>query len=200
MTTSFDGSFRTNSPVRLNREVLKMLGGANFFCGWGAHYKPDRANRFRLHHLHGEVTKISTVRTSMNQYLSGITWIKNHVIHGPHRIYKDLNARCGYCGTCSACYWTGRDTWIEKFLLEDLAVIGLALSRQDYFLRYLLLQRQKIHNFKPELSRRLVISYPNSELSALDSAQDAELLALMGAEIVSVCDYRCIWENDVFYN
>jgi hypothetical protein len=202
LTTNFDSNFEKSLPTKPKRIKIEGFKSNKRIWGWNMKYvfREPRSTKAELsiHHIHGDINFVSTILTSANHYASAISWVKANVINGRKNVFKALSSRCGYCQNCVSCYWPGRGTWLEIVLLGNLLTLGLALGRQEHFLRYLLMQRSKIKTKFPTKVGDYFITSVSKDVRDDRDRADLELFKALGSQVIILCNYDCIWESEVF--
>ena len=197
LTTNFDGLFEQYCGITPNKENFKSLDskivgpgkyGSHFAYPWNKYFskvslkKPD--DGFAIWHIHGTVAEPRSVQFGSNQYVGMCARAKDTFQNEKGQMSKSDEE------------WYGDNTWLDLFYNKNLVVIGLGLSTDESFLRWLFLGRSRhLTNFANKCSRE------EKHSLYLTTADNPVLLAqrlfleICGFEIVELSSYKELYED-----
>jgi len=134
LTTNFDKNLSNASG---NVKFIKLPKGKKGFTHhypWECYYSSDELSDilkgFAIWNIHGSIQYKNSIKLGLNDYMGMV-----------HRA-KELNSN-GLFRIGSEKRWVGAKTWLNVFFNKSLFIFGLALSREEIFLRWLLVERVK---------------------------------------------------------
>lgn len=113
---------------------------------WNIYFRKDLLNsdatkNFAIWHINGIVDNKNTIRLGQNDYVKMLTNARSYLskLTGPMLDNPS---------------WKGYNTWLRIFMKSRLCIFGLGLGRDEVFLRWLLLERQRFYKKNPALAKR----------------------------------------------
>ena len=90
--------------------------------------------------------------------------------------------------------WRGSGTWLEVFFCCPLMIVGFSFGKDENFLRWLILERARLHKLVPSWRK-------NGWFVAKKSSENDHrrpFFEKLGIKFVIVSDHEEIYENDVW--
>jgi len=115
---------------------------------WHSYYSDrtvhDASREFAIWHIHGVHHYPRSLRLGLTDYIA-MTGRARDWLHrstgNPFNQYDRYQK------------WQGRGSWLEAFLMRPFIIVGLALDSSEVGLRWLLIERKKLHRSNPELAQ-----------------------------------------------
>lgn len=115
---------------------------------WHCYYSnknvADAMQQFAIWHIHGVHHYPRSLRLGLTDYIA-MTDRAREWLHrskgNPFNQYSKYDE------------WCGRGSWLEIFLMKPLVIVGLAMEPSEVGLRWLLIERRKLHRKRPELAQ-----------------------------------------------
>ena len=115
---------------------------------WYSHYSAEKVQDalqdFAIWHIHGIHHYPRSLRLGLTDYIA-MTDRAREWLHrstgNPFNQYDQYHK------------WRGRGSWLEVFLMKPLIIVGLALESSEVGLRWLLIEREKLHRRRPSLAQ-----------------------------------------------
>lgn len=141
LTTNFDTTLSDACGAKLEH-AKKGSEGAPFsrFYPWSSRYEvPGQPidkprNSFAIWHINGMSEYLSSVRLGLSHYMGSVQQARTWMHRGDDRLFANEHA---------IDRWKGWNTWLDAFFANDLLIFGLGLSRDEVFLRWLLIERAR---------------------------------------------------------
>lgn len=141
LTTNFDTTLSDACRAKLVH-AKKGSGGAQFnrYYPWSSRFEvlgepiDKPRNSFAIWHVNGMSRYVVSVRLGLSDYMGSAHQARRWMRRGDDPLFLSGDA---------IDRWTGRNTWLDAFFANDLLIFGLGLSRDEVFLRWLLIERAK---------------------------------------------------------
>lgn len=197
LTTNFDTTLSKACSAELVHATKgrKGWGGARFthYYPWSSRYEvPGQPidkprNSFAIWHVHGMSRYLSSVRLGLSHYMGSVHQARNWIHRGSDRLFADKEA---------INRWKGRNTWLDAFFANDLLIFGFGLSRDEVFLRWLLIERARYcRKFGIQNRKSWYVWAKGKE----DQDPDRDFfLKHVGVEVVGVNDFDDIYSSQVW--
>ena len=196
MTTNFDNLFEKYSG--LDKQNMKSLDqsvvgsgkySAHFAYQWNKYFsdntltKPDE--KFAIWHIHGTIYDSRSIQLGTNQYVGMLD-----------RARFAIRGKKGAALSKSKEEWFADNTWLDLMYNRPLVVIGLGVSTDEIFLRWLLLGRNRhLTDFSNKVDRDEKHSlYLSSSEHPVPYAQRL-FLETCGFEIIELSTDKELYED-----
>ena len=197
LTTNFDTTLSDACGAELAhaKKGTKGWGGAPFtyYYPWSSRYEiPSRRigrprNSFAIWHVNGMSRYLNSVRLGLSHYMGSVQQARTWMHRGDDRLFaSEEKIDC----------WTGRNTWLDAFFANDLLIFGLGLSRDEVFLRWLLIERAKYG--KRFESKKRKAWYVCTKKEEAGNSDRNFFLKHVGVEIVGVNSFDEIYSSQVW--
>lgn len=141
LTTNFDTTLSDACGAKLVHPK-QGSGGAQFsrFYPWSSRFEvfdqpiDKPRNSFAIWHVNGMSRYVESVRLGISDYMGSAHQARRWMQRGDNPLFAKRNA---------IDRWKGRNTWLDAFFANDLLIFGLGLSRDEVFLRWLLIERAR---------------------------------------------------------
>lgn len=141
LTTNFDTTLSDACRAKLVH-AKKGSGGAQFnrYYPWSSRFEvlgqpiDKPRNSFAIWHVNGMSEYVYSVRLGLSDYMGSAHQARRWMHRGDDHLFLSGDA---------IDRWKGRNTWLDAFFANDLLIFGLGLSRDEVFLRWLLIERAK---------------------------------------------------------
>lgn len=141
LTTNFDTTLSKACSAKLVH-AKKDSGGAQFsrYYPWSSRFEvldlpiEKPRNSFAIWHVNGMSKYVVSVRLGLSHYMGSAHQARRWMHRGDDRLFLSGDA---------INRWKGRNTWLDAFFANDLLIFGLGLSRDEVFLRWLLIERAR---------------------------------------------------------
>jgi hypothetical protein len=134
LTTNFDENLSNAVGKTKFQRLTRGLKGFTHHYPWECYYSSDvlsdTLDGFAIWNIHGSIHYKKSIKLGLNDYMGMVHRAKNFISNGLFRIGSEKR-------------WVGAKTWMNIFFNKSLFIFGLALSREEIFLRWLLAERCK---------------------------------------------------------
>lgn len=205
LTTNFDLLFelsdqkivdyiKRNVTTNLNNKKLfrplrakKNRGGFAHQYPWHCYYShkkiKDIHQEFGIWHIHGIAEYHASIRLGLMDYMKLVSkadvWL--HKSNGnPFHKRVEIDK------------WVGKNSWLDIFLNNHLLLIGISLESNETFLRWLILEREKL--FKKHKALRKKTWYVLNNKREKLSLGKRLFFEKLNIEIIEAKDDKQIWE------
>ena len=176
-------------------ENLSQAVNAKYYAGkgftdwypWSSYFSnreiADPRRSFAIWHAHGMTRYARSIRLGLTHYMGAIQRARPWVYSG-EKALRPL-AKRGEDG------WQGQNTWLDIAFRCPLMIVGFGFNKDESFLRWLFLERARLHKINPDWKTKAWF---------LDTPQNGSLhrkpfFEGLGMEYVSVPAYSEIYEN-----
>lgn len=189
LTTNFDH----NLEQGFRRRVLRDKVGFSYYYPWNVCYRPPSLSSpldgFGVWHINGMAKYIDSIRLGLTDYISLAS-----------RVRKNIHCTDSYddFGLLNQDDWKFSETWLNIFFHKSLCIFGLELNENEYFLRWLLIERNKYYKKYPQLKKKGWYVY--CDIKGIPEGKKW-FLEKNGISLVALSDYKEIYEDllDVKY-
>lgn len=185
--------------VNFDENLSKAVGARFFRRGehfthyypWSSYFS-DREigaprTSFAIWHAHGMMRYRTSIRLGLTHYMGSVQrarpWVYN-------RNGLRANAKI------SESSWLGSYTWLEVLFFCPLVLLGFGFGRDENFLRWLFLERARLHKLRPNWKASTWFV----DTDAPVRKHQRPFLAGLGMEVVTVPRYADIYENRAWLN
>lgn len=190
LTTNFD----ENIDNGLRRRILgNREKGFTDFYPWNVYFSDRELSSpidgFGIWHINGMLSYKRSIRLSLSEYLRLSARVRAFLHKEKGTDSFDLiNQNC----------WKGGNTWLHIIFNKSLCIFGLALERDEIFLRWLLIERARFFKTHPEYKKKgWYVCCKDDE----ENIKGKEFyLKYVGFELVKLDDYKSIYEDLVEYS
>lgn len=182
ITVNFDENLSKAMDARFFRR------GEHFshYYPWSSYFS-DREiggprSSFAIWHAHGMMRYKTSIRLGLTHYMGSVQRARQWV-------YRQNGLRANAKSSTSP--WRGSDTWLEVLFFCPLVLLGFGFGKDENFLRWLFLERARLHKLRPNWSVKTWFV----EIGATDRKHRRPFLEGLGMEVVTVPQYVHIYEN-----
>jgi len=191
---------RNSAPiitVNFDENLSKSIG-AEYFLGerftdyypWSSYFADrrigDPRQSFAIWHAHGMMRYSRSIRLGLTHYMGAVQRARSWVYHGKESL-RALSSRDDE-------EWQGGSTWLDILFFSPLMIFGFGFNKDETFLRWLFLERARLHKFNPLWKAKTwFLDTPKS-----GSLHRKPFFEGLGMEYVSVPSYSDIYENPVW--
>ncbi|RIJ20547.1 hypothetical protein D1224_15670 [Henriciella barbarensis] len=137
---------------------------------------------FAVWHPHGFIRYKQSIRLGLVDYMGSVSRIESWI--------KNRRALHNYVEGKSET-WPGQRSWLEAFFFNPMAVIGFGFHKDETFMRWLFLERARLHRKYPDIKRPLWYVARDSERLR----HRFPFLKALGMAVVRVGSHRDIYES-----
>ena len=148
VTVNFDENLSRSIGANFHRG--NRGNGSKGFTDWypWSSYFSDREinaprNSFAIWHAHGMVRYERSIQLGLTHYMRSLRRADSFV-------YGRENSLRGFFENGNE-IWRGHNTWLDIMFFCPLLVFGFGCNRDESFLRWLFLQRARLHKSRPEM-------------------------------------------------
>jgi hypothetical protein len=143
-------NFDENLSQSLNTRFFRQCGspeGPRFtdFYPWRSYFGvaeiTDPAKAFGIWHAHGMMRYSRSVRLGLTHYMGSVHRARSWIYRTDRSLIRFLHGK--------SISWDGMHTWLQPFFFSDIAIIGFSFKRDETFLRWLFLERARLHKRFP---------------------------------------------------
>lgn len=182
-------NFDHNLSNAIGADYFSQREGFTYYYPWTSYFSDKRIasakDDFAIWHAHGMVRHPRSIRLGLTHYMGAVQRARA-MIYGKegglwHRAKNRKSMR----------EWSGRDSWLHPFFFSPLLILGAGLGRDEVFIRWLLLERERFFA-RADASVRKKTWYVGA---ARDGGSGKAFLDALGVKAVRVSDYRQIYDN-----
>lgn len=137
---------------------------------------------FGIWHINGMVLYKRSIRLGLSEYMKQVVKA-NSLIHKGFSI-DNFNGK-------NTDNWNGMNTWLHIFFNKNLFIFGLALGKDEVFLRWLLIQREKYFKKFPERVKKSWFVCIKDEIKNSNKV----FLENLNFKIITLDSYQEIYEK-----
>ncbi|PQA75147.1 hypothetical protein [Brucella oryzae] len=184
LTVNFDENLSASIGAKLYRAEQKFTD----YYPWGSYFSGEQIrsprHEFAIWHPHGMMKYSRSIRLGLTHYMGSVqrarTWV-----------YGNEGLRAS--AKSGAQQWRGSNTWLDIFFFSPILMLGFRFGKDENFLRWLFLERARIHKLVPEWSAR---SWYIDVRNKGGTPSRRPFFEGLGITYLSVDDYRDIYESD----
>ncbi|WP_097175951.1 hypothetical protein [Stappia indica] len=182
ITVNFDENLSQAVEARFFRRGESFTHYYPWSCYFSDREIGNPRSSFAIWHAHGMMRYKTSIRLGLTHYMGSVqrarSWVYNR---------KGLR----YSAKISENAWPGSDTWLEVLFFCPLVLIGFGFGKDENFLRWLFLERARLHKLRPDWTTKTWFVDVNST----DRQHRRLFLEKLGIEVVTVPQYIDIYEN-----
>lgn len=156
------------------------------FYPWSSYFSDrevrDPRKSFAIWHAHGMMRYKRSIRLGLTHYMGCVQRARPWV-YG--RKGLRANARNSFAS------WRGADSWLEVLFFCPLILIGFGFGKDETFLRWLFLERARLHKLRPDWQTPTWFV----DTQTTRHARRRLFLKGLGMDVVTVPHYAAIYEN-----
>jgi hypothetical protein len=182
-------NFDENLSRSIGAQCFGPASGFTDYYPWRSYFSDSEINdpksNFAIWHAHGMMRYARSIRLGLTHYMGSVQRARP-LVYGKGglraRAKSDTEPR------------PGPGTWLEVFFLCPLLVVGFGCGKDETFLRWLFLERARLHKLVPSWRR-------NTWFVAKKSSENDHrkpFFEKLGIEFVIVSDYEEIYENQMW--
>lgn len=138
-------NFDENLSRSIDASFYRSKGTFTDFYPWRSYFS-DReivnpGSSFAIWHAHGMMRYPRSIRLGLTHYMGSVQRARSWVFNsgGLRGVVKKAGTQ-----------WSGSDTWLEVLFFSPLLIIGFTFGKDETFLRWLFLERARLHKIAPE--------------------------------------------------
>lgn len=174
-------------PLHINKPKKGRPKGFTPFYPWHSYYSNQQIinpnKQFAIWHIHGFCDYSSSIRLGLSDYMGAVGKARQWLLKStgnPSNKRDELQK------------WVGKNSWLDVFLNNNIAIIGLSLEVQESFLRWLLIEREKLYKKHPDLRKKTWFIHNKN-----DKMKDGKKLFFkkLNIQVISAASYKQIYEG-----
>ncbi|MGN6304193.1 MAG: hypothetical protein ACTHNH_05215 [Mesorhizobium sp.] len=182
LTVNFD----ENLSNSIGAQFFRQREGFTDYYPWSCYFS-DRAienphSNFAIWHAHGMVRYARSIRLGLTHYMGSVqrarTWVYNR--NGLRASAKSREDS-----------WQGSDSWLQVLFFCPLLILGFGFGKDENFLRWLFLERARLHKIMPAWRARTWFV----DTGATDRQRRRPFFEGLGIEVVTLANYSDIYQN-----
>lgn len=139
LTTNFDESFEKSVDAQLFHIDSK---GFTRFYPWKTYYGHKQmespTDGFGIWKIHGDVRYKDSIRLGLTDYMGSGERARKLIHNGDDRLFRGKRQE----------YWQGHQTWLHIWFNLPIVIFGLGYGIDEFFLRWLLIERRRYLNIR----------------------------------------------------
>lgn len=185
VTVNFDENLSRSVDASFHRGTGRK--GFTHWYPWNSYFS-DREidaprNSFAIWHAHGMMRYRDSIRLGLTQYMGSVERARR-LVHSGEASLSAL-ARGGIES------WRGQRTWLDVLFFSPLLIFGFSCKRDENFMRWLLVERARLHRIRPEYEARTWFL----DTSANKRPNSRSFFEGLGMEYVSVSNPKDIYDS-----
>ncbi len=181
LTTNFDFSFEQDLMTSGGNIYRTSKDGFTRFYPWDTYFGQRQldlpTDGFGIWHIHGMIQYYDSIRLGLTDYMGSVEKARRLIHKGDDRLFNGKNQN----------NWEGQKTWLHIWFNKPLIIVGLGLSSNEVFIRWLFIEREKY--FKKFSDRRKKTYY----LSKGDSLHLDSFLDNLNIKLEKATDYESLY-------
>lgn len=182
ITVNFDENLSKAITTRFYRLGEHFTHYYPWNCYFSDREVGNLRSSFAIWHAHGMMRYKTSIRLGLTHYMGSVQrarpWVYN-------RNGLRANSKTGEIS------WVGSDTWLEVLFFCPLILIGFGFGKDEHFLRWLFLERARLHKLRPDWTANTWFVDRGTE----DEKHPRPFLEGLGIEVVTVPKYSDIYDN-----
>lgn len=182
LTVNFDENLSKSIDARLYGR------GKDFtdFYPWNSYFSDrliaDPRNSFAIWHAHGMARYSRSIRLGLTHYMGSVQRARSW-LYGE----RGLRAQAKHGNDT----WRGRESWLDIILFCPLVIFGFTFGKDESFMRWLFLERARIHRIRPEWkAKTFFVDTPKN-----GSLHRKPFFNGLGIEYIAIRRYSEIYSN-----
>lgn len=182
-------NFDENLSKSIDAGFFRLGKGFTDYYPWSSYFSDreilDPRSEFAIWHAHGMMRYSRSIRLGLTHYMGSVQRARPWV-YGR----KSLRANARNSGDS----WRGANTWLEVLFFCPLMIFGFGFGKDENFLRWLFLERARLHKLVPAWKAKTWFVDVESDNSLYRKA----FFERLGMEFVTVPDYPDIYEDQAW--
>jgi hypothetical protein len=179
-------NFDENLSKAVDAQFFRRGEHFSHYYPWNCYFS-DREigsprSSFAIWHAHGMMRYKTSIRLGLTHYMGSVQrarpWVYNR--NGLRANAKTREKP-----------WRGSDTWLDVLFFSSLVVIGFGFGKDEHFLRWLFLERARLHKLRPDWGTKTWFV----DRASVDEKYPRPFLEGLGIKVVSVSQYSDIYDN-----
>ncbi|WP_269584233.1 hypothetical protein [Roseibium sp. Sym1] len=182
--------------VNFDENLSKSVGAKYFGPGtrkgftdyypWSSYFSDEPIGNprtsFAIYHAHGMRRYSRSIRLGLTHYMGAVQRARSWVYgkRGIRMNAKEMRTD-----------WPGSNTWLEPILFSPLIILGFGFGKDETFLRWLFLERARLHKMKPDWKQKAW--YVTNKQSG--NSDRAPFFKALGINLIETESYEEIYEN-----
>ncbi len=108
----------------------------------------DPRSSFAIWHAHGMMRYSQSIRLGLTHYMGAVQRARPWVYHGDEALRRVAASKPGDA------QWKGRNTWLDVLIFSPMMIFGFGFNKDENFLRWLFLERARLHKINPDWKAR----------------------------------------------
>lgn len=182
-------NFDENLSRSIDARIFRIGSGFTDYYPWSSYFAGQQIERprdsFGIWHAHGMMRYSRSIRLGLTDYMGSVqrarTWV-----------YGKKGLRANAKNSEGA--WIGKNTWLEILFFNPIAIFGFTFGKDENFLRWLFLERARLHKIRPEWSAQTWYF----DVQKDDGRDRRPFFDGLGMKYVKLPDYRDIYDDPVW--
>lgn len=184
ITVNFDENL--SQAVRAKYHAPKARKGFTDYYPWTSYFAESEIatprTSFAIWHAHGMKKYSRSIRLGLTHYMGSVQRARSWV-YGKKGIR--MNAKE------SLLNWPGANTWLDPLFFSPLLILGFGFGKDETFLRWLFLERARLHKIRPEWKQQAW--YVTNKSSA--NRDRSPFFKALGIQMIEAESYEEIYDN-----
>ena len=185
ITVNFDEMLSQSIGAQFNRSRT----GFTDYYPWSSCFSSGPVTNvrssFAIWHAHGMAKYPRSIRLGLTHYMGSVERARR-LIYGANGLRSKEVSK--------AEDWKGSGTWLEAFFFCPIVIIGFGLGKDENFLRWLFLERARLHRIRPEMKTDAWFIVKGSA----ESDHRVAFLERLGIKMIFTSNYEEIYENSAW--
>lgn len=180
ITVNFDSSLSDAVNTKFHREKIRFTD----FYPWASYFSDQEISlprsSFAIWHAHGMMRYKRSIRLGLTHYMLSV-----------ERASSWIRGSRGLVANLESGKWQGSNTWLDAFFFSPLLILGFGFGKDETFLRWLFLERARLHKRNPALKKMTWF------VDVLDGNQKKRrpFFEGLGFSVVYLNQYSDLYEN-----
>lgn len=188
ITVNFDENLAQSADTSFFRQCgLPDAPRFTDFYPWrsyfGVEQLSDPTEGFGIWHAHGTTRYARSIRLGLTHYMGSVHRARSWIYRTDGSLIRYLQGKSRS--------WNGVHTWLQPFFCSDVAILGFGFGKDETFLRWLFLERARLHKRFPSKARKGWYVVENNEASHSRKVFFEQL----GIELVIANSHAHIYES-----
>jgi hypothetical protein len=174
-------------PLHINKTKKGRPKGFTPFYPWHSYYSNQQisnaSKEFAIWHIHGFCEYTSSIRLGLSDYMGAVGKARRWLLKStgnPSNKRSELKK------------WVGNNSWLDIFINNNVAIVGLSLEVQESFLRWLLIEREKLYKKHPDIRKKTWFIHNKNDRMKAGKKLFFEKLNI---EVIEATSYKQIYEG-----
>lgn len=192
MTVNFDENLSRSVSTKfiLTCGLAPPKVGFSSYYPWQSFFGPENvenpAEAFGIWHPHGMLRYSRSIRLGLRDYMGSVQRARSWIYHGENSLVRYFKQ--------DKQSWRGFQTWLHPLFTCDIALVGFGFGKDETFLRWLFLERARLHKQFPLRARR-------AWFVTVDDARNRHrepFLTRLGIQMVELKSHQHIYESEAW--